>query len=114
MGLLLTLPKDSAGVDDVKENFQKEAKLDGKKYLSYDSIIQLKQSFSRINSPVKLIIIFNMFKLQYYLLILTFSRVYKNQKGIIKIIGGGGKCPLALPPGRGGISLLGNEDEPVF
>ena len=31
LGLLLTLPKDSAGVADVKENFQKEAKLDGKK-----------------------------------------------------------------------------------
>ena len=27
--LLLTLPKDSAGVGDVKENSQKEAKLDG-------------------------------------------------------------------------------------
>ena len=31
-----------------------------------------------------------MFKLQYYLLILTFSRVYKNQKSNIKIMGGGG------------------------
>ena len=29
--LLLTLPKDTAGVGDVKENSQKEAKLDGKK-----------------------------------------------------------------------------------
>ena len=68
-----------------------------------------------------------MFKLQYYLLILTFSRVYKNQKSNIKIIGGR-KCPsLPNPPvatalrlalgilqGRGGISLLGNEDEPIF
>ena len=31
-----------------------------------------------------------MFKLQYYLLILTFSQVYKNQKSNIKIMGGGG------------------------
>ena len=68
MRLLLTLPKDSAGVGDVKENSQKEAKLDGKKQLSYDSIIQLKASFSRISSPVKLILIYKMFKLQYYLL----------------------------------------------
>ena len=65
-----------------------------------------------------------MFKLQYYLLILTFSRVYKNQESNIKLWGGGG---LPLPPvataqrlalgilqGRGGISLLGNEDEPIF
>ena len=68
-----------------------------------------------------------MFKLQYYLLILTFSRVYKNQKSNIKIMGG--QMPRLPPPpqvataqrlahgnlqGRGGISLLGNEDEPVF
>ena len=31
LGLLLTLPKDSGGVGDVKENSQKGAKLDGKK-----------------------------------------------------------------------------------
>ena len=67
-----------------------------------------------------------MFKLQYYLLILTFSRVYKNQRNNIKIIGERGKCPLAHPvatalrlaleilQGRGGISLLDNEDEPIF
>ena len=68
-----------------------------------------------------------MFKLQYYLLILTFSRVYKNQKSNIKIIGGGGgichppppvvtalRLALGILQGRGGISLLGNEDEPIF
>ena len=67
-----------------------------------------------------------MFKLPYYLLILTFFRVYKNQKNNIKIIGEGGKCPLAHPvatalrlalgilQGKGGISLLDNEDEPIF
>ena len=68
-----------------------------------------------------------MFKLQYYLLVLTFSRVYKNKKNNIKIIGGGGgKYPLAHPvatalrlalgilQGRGGISPLDNEDEPIF
>ena len=68
-----------------------------------------------------------MFKLQYYLLILTFSRVYKNQKSNIKIMGGA-NAPLAPQPpvvtaqrlalgilqGRRGINLLGNEDEPVF
>ena len=126
--LLLTLPKDTAGVGDVKENSQKEAKLDGKKYLSYDSIIQLKPSFSRISSSVKLILIYKMFKLQYYLLVLTFSRVYKNKKTISKLLGGGGggKYPLAHPVAtplrlaleilqrRGGISPLDNEDEPIF
>ena len=68
-----------------------------------------------------------MFKLQYYLLILTFSRVYKNKKNNIKIIGGGGgTCPFAYPvatalrlalgilQGRGGISPLDNEDESIF
>ena len=134
MRLLRTLPKDSAGVSNVKENSQKEAKLDGNKWPSYDSIIQLKPSFSRISSPVKLILIYKMFKLQYYLLILTFSRVYKNQKSNIKIMGEGANAPLSPHPpvptptpmamakrlafgilqGRGGISLLGNEDEPVF
>ena len=69
--------------------------------------------------------------MQCYLLILTFSRVYKNQTSNIKIMGGA-NAPLALhhppPPPvataqrlalgilqrMGGISLLGNEDEPVF
>ena len=68
-----------------------------------------------------------MFKLQYYLLILTFSRVYKNKKAISKLLGGGGgECLLAHPvatalrlalgilQGRGGISPLDNEDEPIF
>ena len=69
-----------------------------------------------------------MFQLQYYSLILTFSRVYKNKKNNIKIIGGGGGAfaPLAYPVvtalrlalgilyGRGGISPLDNEDEPIF
>ena len=69
-----------------------------------------------------------MFKLQYYLLVLTFSRVYKNKTNSIKIIGGGGggKYPLANPvatalrlalgilQGRGGIPPLDNEDEPIF
>ena len=69
-----------------------------------------------------------MFILQYYLLMLTFSRVYKNQKSNIKIMGGGANALLAPHPpvataqrlalgilqGRGGISLLGNEDEPVY
>ena len=68
-----------------------------------------------------------MFKLQYYLLVLTFSRVYKNKKTISKLLGGGGKYPLAHPvattalrlalgilQGRGGISPLDNEDEPIF
>ena len=70
-----------------------------------------------------------MFKLQYYLLVLTFSRVYKNKKTISKLLGGGGggKYPLAHPvattalrlalgilQGGGGISPLDNEDEPIF
>ena len=67
-----------------------------------------------------------MFKLQYYLLVLTFSRVYKNKKTVSKLLGGGGKYPLANPmatalrlalgilQGRGGISPLDNEDEPIF
>ena len=68
-----------------------------------------------------------MFKLQYYLLVLTFSRVYKNKKTISRLlVGGGGKYPLANPvatalrlalgilQGRGGISPLDNEDEPIF
>ena len=67
-----------------------------------------------------------MFKLQYYLLILPFSRVYKNKKKHIKIIEEGGKCPLAHPGAtalrlalgilqeRGGIFLLDIEDEPIF
>ena len=53
-----------------------------------------------------------MFKLQYYLLTLTFSQVYENQKSNIKIIGGG--MNLGILQGRGGISLLGNKDEPIF
>ena len=89
LGLLLTLPKDSADVDDVKENSQKaEIKIQIKSFFKKQSwmakrssVIQLKPSFSKIISPVKLILICKMFKLQYYLLILTFSRVYKNQKG---------------------------------
>ena len=68
-----------------------------------------------------------MFKLQYYLLVLTFSRVYKNKKQYQNYWGGGGgKYPLAHPvatamrlarrilQGRGGISPLDNEDEPIF
>ena len=68
-----------------------------------------------------------MFKLQYYSLILTFSRVYKNKKQYQNYWGGGGgKCPLAHPVatalrlalgilhGSGGISPLSNEDEPIF
>ena len=66
-----------------------------------------------------------MFKLQYYLLILTFSRVYKIKRATSKLLeggGGGGECPLAtalrlalrILQGRRGISLLGNEDEPIF
>ena len=72
-----------------------------------------------------------MFKLKYYLLILTFSRVYKNQKSNIKIIGGGRKCPplpnfppppvatalrlaLGILQGTGRMFLIGNEDEPIF
>ena len=79
---------------DVKEIFQKETKLDGKMLLSYDSIIQLKPSFSRISSPVKLTLIYKMFKLQYYLLVLTFSRVYKNKKQYQNYWGGGANAPL--------------------
>ena len=52
-----------------------------------------------------------MLKLQYYLLILTFSRVYKNQKSNNKL---SYKLSLGILQGRGGISLLGNEDEPIF
>ena len=68
-----------------------------------------------------------MFKLRYYLLILTFPEFIKIKKNNIKIIGGeGGKCPLAHPvatalrlalgilQGRRGIPPLDNEDEPVF
>ena len=99
--LLRTLPKDSAGVSDVKENSRKEAKLDDSKWPSYDSIIQLKPSFSRISSPVKLILIYKMFKLQYCLLILTFSRVYKNRKSNIKIMGEG-QMPCLPPPSGDG------------
>ena len=93
LGLPLRLPKDSGGVGDVNENSQKaEIKIQTKSLLKkrnwmaksssvMSSIIQLKPSFSRISPPAKLIPIYKMFKLQYYLLILTFSRVYKNQKG---------------------------------
>ena len=67
-----------------------------------------------------------MFKLQYYLLILTFPRVYKNKKKQCQNYWGGANAPLApqvatalrlalgILQGRGGISLLGNEDEPIF
>ena len=68
-----------------------------------------------------------MFKLQCYLLILTFSRVYKNKKKYQNYWEGeGGKCSLAHPvataprlalgilKGRGGIPPLDNEDEPIF
>ena len=69
-----------------------------------------------------------MFRLQYDLLILTFSRVYKNQKKLYQNYWRGGHLPPPPPPPvatalrlalgilqeRGGISLLGNEDEPIF
>ena len=68
-----------------------------------------------------------MFKLQYYLLILTFPEFIKIKKAISKLLGG--QMPSCPPPppvatalrlalgilqGRGGISLLGNEDERIF
>ena len=67
-----------------------------------------------------------MFKLLYCLLILTFSRVYNNKKKQYQNYWGGGDMPLAHPvvtaqrlalgilQGRGGISPLDNEDEPIF
>ena len=74
-----------------------------------------------------------MFKLQYYSLILTFSRVYKNKKkqyenywGGSVVLEQGRRCPFAHPVAtaltlalrilhrRGGISPLDNEDEPIF
>ena len=68
---------------------------------SSSAIIQLKPSFSRISSPVKLILIYKMFKLQYYLLILTFFRVYKNKKTISKLLGGGGGGQMSPCPPSG-------------
>ena len=57
-----------------------------------------------------------MFKLQYYLLILKFSRVYKNKKSNVKnfFLATALILALGILQGRGGISLLGNEDEPIF
>ena len=68
-----------------------------------------------------------MFKLQYYLLVLTFSRVYKIKKQYQNFFFlGGGQMPpchpvatalrlaLGILQGRGGISPLDNEDEPIF
>ena len=65
-----------------------------------------------------------MFKLQYYLLILTFSLVYKNQKKQIKIyppcpppppaVAKAQRLALGILQGRGLNSLLGNKDEPIF
>ena len=56
-----------------------------------------------------------MFKLQYDLLVLIFSRVYKYQKKQYqKLVATALRLALGILQGRGGISLLGNEDEPIF
>ena len=68
-----------------------------------------------------------MFKLQYYLLVLTFSRVYKNKKQYQNYWGGGGgKLPPCPPSGDGTETCsrnlarkgrnfsMDNEDEPIF